>query len=43
MPIPDEVVQLLRDWRLSTPYNQPSDWVFASEYTKGVVQSGLLN
>lgn len=35
MPIPDEVVQLLRGWRLSTPYNQPSNWVFASEYTKG--------
>lgn len=35
MPIPEEVVQLLREWRLGTPFNQPSDWVFASEYTKG--------
>lgn len=38
MPIPVEVVELLRLWRAGTPgtpFDEPSDWVFASEYTKG--------
>jgi integrase len=35
MPLPDEVVQVLRAWQLATPYNKPEDWVFASAYAKG--------
>lgn len=35
MAIPDEIVDLLRQWRLTTPYNREEDWVFASSHTKG--------
>jgi integrase len=35
MPIPPEVLELLREWRATTPFNHGSDWVFASPYTKG--------
>jgi hypothetical protein len=35
MPVPAEVVKLLCEWRTTTPYNAPEDWVFASEYFKG--------
>ena len=33
--MPEEVLELLREWRAVTPYNRPSDWVFASPYTRG--------
>ena len=35
LPMPQEVVQLLSEWRSITPYNQASDWIFASPYTQG--------
>ena len=35
MPIPEEVVTVLREWHAVTPYNKPGDWVFASWYKKG--------
>jgi len=35
LPIPSEVIQLLREWRNNTPYNNESDWIFASPYTHG--------
>jgi integrase len=34
-PIPEETVVLLREWHSLTPYNRPTDWVFASARTKG--------
>jgi len=30
LPLPEEVLGLLRKWHSITPYNQPSQWVFAS-------------
>jgi len=35
LPLPSEVVQLLREWRSATPYNKPEDWVFASSAKQG--------
>jgi integrase len=35
LPIPDELVDLLRQWHSVTPFNKADDWVFASPYTKG--------
>lgn len=35
LPLPDEVLDLLINWRSASPYNQPADWIFASPYTKG--------
>ena len=35
LPLPEEVLGLLRQWHSITPYNQPSQWVFASPYTRG--------
>jgi integrase len=35
MSLPEEVMQLLREWRATSVYNAASDWVFASPYTKG--------
>jgi integrase len=35
MPIPPQVLKLLREWHSKTPYNAPGDWVFASPFTKG--------
>lgn len=40
LPIPDEVIQVLREWHSVTPYNQPEDWVFASWAKKGAVPIG---
>lgn len=37
MPLPREVLQVLREWRSSTPYNQPHDWVFASPQKEGKI------
>jgi integrase len=36
MPIPDELLKLLRQWHSMTPINKPDDWIFASPYTKGL-------
>jgi integrase len=36
LPLPEEVLELLRQWRSTTPYNKADDWVFASPYTKGL-------
>lgn len=36
LPIPDELMDLLRQWHSISPYNRPDDWVFASPYTKGL-------
>jgi integrase len=36
MALPEDVLELLREWRSLTPYNQDEDWVFASPYLKGV-------
>jgi integrase len=34
-PLPEEVIELLRRWRALTPYNRPTDYVFASPDNKG--------
>jgi integrase len=34
LPLPEEVLDLLREWHTITPYNRPADWVFASPYTR---------
>jgi len=34
-PIPEELIVLLCEWYSITPYNRPSDWLFASPATKG--------
>jgi integrase len=33
--LPKDVVELLRGWHEITPYNRPSDYVFASQYSGG--------
>jgi integrase len=35
MALPEDVLELLLEWRSRTPYNQEQDWVFASPYLKG--------
>ena len=35
LPIPDDVLELLRRWQECTAYRAGTDWVFASPYTKG--------
>lgn len=35
LPIPKELLDLLRQWYSMTPYNQADDWIFASPYTRG--------
>jgi integrase len=35
LPVPEEVLELLRQWHSVTIYRAPADWVFASPYTKG--------
>ena len=35
LPLPEEVLALLRQWHSITPYNQPEDWIFASPRTRG--------
>jgi integrase len=34
-PIPNDVLELLTQWKALTPYNRPTDWVFASPRSKG--------
>jgi integrase len=34
-PVPEEVLDLLRQWRSITIHGAPGDWVYASPYTKG--------
>lgn len=36
LPIPDELMDLLRQWHSISPYNRPDDWIFASPHTKGL-------
>jgi integrase len=35
LPVPDEVLELLHEWRAVSIHRAPNDWVFASPYTKG--------
>jgi integrase len=35
LPLPEDVLDLLRQWRSITPHPTEHDWVFASPYTKG--------
>jgi integrase len=35
LPLPDELLDLLREWHSISPFNKPDDWIFASPYTKG--------
>jgi integrase len=35
LSIPKDVVEQLLEWRALTPYNRPTDWVFASPFTRG--------
>jgi integrase len=35
LPVPQELLELLRRWHSATPFGNPDDWVFASPYTKG--------
>jgi integrase len=35
LALPEDVVELLVQWRSITLYNQPPDWVFASPFNKG--------
>ena len=34
--MPDELLDLLRQWHSATPYKNPDGWIFASSYTKGL-------
>jgi integrase len=36
IPMNREIADMLWRWRLETPYNQPSDWVFASPHKRGL-------
>jgi len=36
LPLPDELLELLREWRYITSYCKVDDWIFASPYTKGM-------
>lgn len=36
LPLPQELVELLRRWRLAVQYGNADDWVFASPYTDGL-------
>jgi integrase len=36
LPLPQELLGLLRRWKSTTPYCTANDWVFASPYTKGL-------
>lgn len=36
LALPEEVADLLEQWRSITPYNQPHDWVFASPFNRGL-------
>lgn len=35
LPLPDDVVEVLRQWSEKTPYKRPGDWVFASPFCGG--------
>ncbi len=35
LPLPEELMDLLRQWHSISPFNKPDNWVFASPYTKG--------
>jgi integrase len=35
LPLPEELMDLLRQWLSISPFNKSDDWVFASPYTKG--------
>lgn len=35
LPLPEELLELLRQWRSVAIHRAPTDWVFASPYTKG--------
>ena len=35
LALPEDVVDLLVQWRSITPYNQPNDWVFAVALQQG--------
>ena len=35
LPMPEEVLDLLRRWQTISPYNLASDWIFASPHTRG--------
>jgi integrase len=35
LPLPQELIDLLRQWQSTTPYGGGDDWVFASRFTKG--------
>lgn len=35
LPLPEQVRELLGEWRSATAYRKPDDWVFASPYTQG--------
>jgi integrase len=35
LPLPDELLALLREWHSITSYGGADDWIFASPYTKG--------
>jgi integrase len=35
LPLPEELMELLRQWHSVTPFNKSDDWVFASPYTRG--------
>jgi len=36
LPLPSELLELLREWQSITPYGRVDDWIFASPYTKGL-------
>ena len=35
IPITSELADLLREWKLKTPYSKPADWIFASPHKNG--------
>jgi integrase len=36
VPLATELVRVLREWRTKTPFRADSDWLFASEFKKGL-------
>lgn len=42
VPLAPELMRILNEWRLLSPYASDSDWVFASSYTAGEFLTGLI-
>jgi integrase len=43
LPLPDELMGLLRQWHSITPYNKPDDWISPRHVRRACVRSGRHN